>query len=305
MSLADDPEPAMIEPELIRSGIRGSEPEINSDQMIAALESRRKLVISDPLRERIDLSHDEDIAWFHFTKDGKGLVIRSGDTVRMWDTDTWMILNTWRAEEFGSPETTVAVSPNHLITIRASSDSSSSVTIRQLIHGEISDIAVELPQKDRWRFQLDAGANCVAAISAGRLALLDVRSGELIDDRACEPGQRLCLSPDLRYVAWDNRHGQLWLTQDYVTLLDRETGNTVQIRDRQVAIRISYFTADSQRLVVRRGSALAVYRPSKHQIESVLGNSADVRPVFSPHALAVYGVSEQSAAALVWELDPL
>lgn len=302
MSLADDPVPELIEPELIRAGLRGSQALMSSDGIVAVLEARQKLAISDRIRNRIDLNHDEDIRWFRFTQDGKGLMIRSGDTVRMWDTDSWLILKTWTAHDFGSPETTVALTADRLVSALPSDDSSS-VTLRCRSGEDTSDRVVTLPQRADWSFQVDPGGRCLIAVGGGKLLLIDVESGNIFDDRDCSAGRRWCISPDLRYVAWDNNRGQLWLTNDYVTLLDRETGKTFEIRDRHSPIRISHFTADSQRLVVHMGRSLAVYSRSQERIESVLANSNDVQPMVSSDPLAIYGLSSEAGTAMKWALN--
>lgn len=301
MSLGDDP-PEVIEPEVVRVGLRGSQAVMSSEGVVAVLEARQKLAISDRIRNRIDLNHDEDIRWFRFTQDGKGLVVRSGDTVRMWDTDAWLILKTWTARGFGSPETTVARSVERVVTVMPQEDSSC-VIVRHWSDDETWDRIVTLPHRTGWSFRMDPGGRCLAAAGGEKLLLIDVETGQIVDDIDCSPGRQLCISPDLRYVAWNNSRGQLWLTHDYVTLLDRETGKTLEIRDRHLPVRISHFTSDSQRLVVQMGRSLAVYSRSKESIESVLANSNDVQPMASFDPLAIYGLSSEAGAAMKWALN--
>lgn len=301
MSLGDGPVPEVIEPELVRAGLRGTDAAMSSGGMVAVLEARQKLAISDRMRNRLDLDHDEDIRWFRFSQDGKGLVIRSGDTVRLWDTDSWMILKTWTAREFGSPETTVALSAGHVVTVLPVEDSSS-VIVRHWSGDGHTDRCVELPQRVGWTFQMDPGGRCLAAVGGGKLLMIDVETGKIFDECGLSPGRRLCLSPDLRYVAWDNSRGQWWLTHDYVTLFDRETGKTYDIRERHTPVRISHFTADSQRLVVLMGRSLAVYSRSEERIESVLANSENVQPMASSDPSTVYGLSSEAGTAMKWAL---
>lgn len=121
---------------------------------------------------------DRDIEWIRYSNDGGSLIMKTDDSVKLWDTKKWTVLKSYDPQEFlhlGELIQLTAASGNELIGVLMSSDKQ---------YTTIYDIAaakklLQLGREFRGYIGFDSSSKHLAAYSRhpSRLVLWDLTSG--------------------------------------------------------------------------------------------------------------------------------
>jgi WD40 repeat protein len=243
---------------------------------------------------------DRDIEWIKYSNDGRSLIMKTDDSVKLWDTKKWTVLKSYDPKEFlhlGELIQLTAASGNELIGVLMSSDKQ---------YTTIYDIAsakklLQLDREFRGQIGFDSSSKHLAAYSRhpSRLVLWDLTSGIEEDTiPADEFTGGLRVSPNGRFVAWN--------TRGRVVVFDRliRLAHTIYYEMPYQETALTAFSPDSGKIAVTHRDGIKLYDTTTGKLLSRLASSAfDYRSLdFSLNGHSVAVNYEFSSAVDIWDI---
>ena len=243
---------------------------------------------------------DRNIEWIRYSNDGGSLIMKTDDSVKLWDTKKWTVLKSYDPQEFshlGELMQLTAASGNELIGVLMSSDKQ---------YTTIYDIAaakklLQLGREFRGYIGFDSSSRHLAAYSRhpSRLVLWDLTSGIEEDTiPADEFTGGLRVSPNGRFVAWN--------TRGRVVVYDRliRKAHTIYYEMPYQETALTAFSPDSGKIAVTNRDGVELYDTATGKSLSRLASSAfDYRSLdFSLDGHSVAVNYESSPMVDIWDI---
>lgn len=246
---------------------------------------------------------DQNIEWIRYSNDGRSLIMRTDDSLKVWDTKKWTTLRSFDPHElshFGELMQLTAASDSKLIGILMSSDKK---------YTTIYDITaakklLQLDNEFRGQIGFDSSSKHLAAYSRqqSHLVLWDLGSGIEEDTiPADEFSGGLRVSPNGRFVSW-NARGR-------VIVYDRlvRAAHTIYFEMPYQQTALTAFSPDSAKIAVTNRNGVQLYDASTGKLLSLLASSAyDYRSLdFSLDGRTVAVNYQYSSTVDIWSLDEI
>lgn len=243
---------------------------------------------------------DRDIEWIRYSNDGGSLIMKTDDSVKLWDTKKWTVLKSYDPQEFlhlGELIQLTASSGDELIGVLMSLDKR---------YVTIYDIAaaknlLQLDREFRGYIGFDSSSRHLAAYSRhpSRLVLWDLTSGIEEDTiPADEFSGGLRVSPNGRFVAWN--------TRGRVVVYDRliRKAHTIYYEMPYQETALTAFSPDSGKIAVTNRDGVELYDTATGKSLSRLASSAfDYRSLnFSLDGHSVAVNYESSPTVDIWDI---
>lgn len=243
---------------------------------------------------------DRDIEWIRYSNDGGSLIMKTDDSVKLWDTKKWTVLKSYDPQEFlhlGELIQLTASSGDELIGVLMSLDKRY-ITIYNIAAAKN---LLQLDREFRGLVGFDSSSKHLAAYSRhrSRLVLWDLKSGIEEDTiPADEFSGGLRVSPNGRFVAWN--------TRGRVVVFDRliRTVHTIYYEMPYQETALTAFSPDSGKIAVTNRDGVELYDTATGKSLSRLASSAfDYRSLdFSLDGHSVAVNYESSPMVDIWDI---